>query len=154
MQVSDRTKKIRLKTVKAMLGKLYFNNWLTERFWHNIHIKTDNEVKVSAKEQDIFKLIHYIDQTNFIGFRDVTAILLMFKTGIRISTLCLLREQHVDLENGYLNLDGSTLKNHKLLKLPIDEELIDRLRTLISMNKQIRKHYYRHIVTFSLHKIG
>lgn len=144
MEVSDRTKKIRLKTVKAVLGKFYFNNWLKERFWHNIHIKTDTEVKVSAKESDIYKLFHYIDQSNFIGFRDVTAIQLMFKTGIRISTVCHLRERHVDLENGYLNLDGSTLKNHNFLKLPIDEELAERLRMLIELNKKIRNHYNRH----------
>lgn len=144
IQVSDRTKKIRLKSLKAMLGKFYFNNWLTERFWLNIHIRTDKEIKVSAKESDIFKLVHYIDQTNFIGFRDVTAILLMFKTGIRITTLCNLRERHIDLENGFLNLDGSTLKNHKLLKLPIDEELIERLRTLMELNRKVRKYYNRH----------
>lgn len=66
LEVSARTKKIRLKTVKAVLGEFYFNNWLNDRFWHNIHIKTDTEVKVSAKESDIHILIHYIDQFNLV----------------------------------------------------------------------------------------
>lgn len=141
LDVSIRTKKIRLKTVKALLGKFYFNNWIKERFWLNIQIKIDKEVKPSTKESDIFKLIHYIDQTTFIGFRDVTAILVMYKTGIRISTLSLLRERHIDFENLYLNLDGALLKNHNYLKLPIDIELAERLKQLIKINNKIRKHY-------------
>lgn len=40
-----------------------------------------------------------------------------------------------------LNLDCSILKNHKFLKLPIDEELIDILRMLIELNKGIRNHF-------------
>ena len=88
LDVSLQTKKIRLKTIKAVLGKLFFNNWIKENFWKNIHIKVDKEVKPSAKECDIQKLFHLIDKSTFIGFRDVTAIKLMFKTGIRIHTVC------------------------------------------------------------------
>lgn len=81
-----------MKTIKAVLGKLYFNNWIKDNFWRNIHIKIDKEVKASAKECDIEKLFHLIDKSTFIGFRDTVAIKLMFKTGIRIHTLCELKE--------------------------------------------------------------
>ncbi len=33
LDVSIQTKKIRLKTIKAVLGKFYFNDWLKDRFW-------------------------------------------------------------------------------------------------------------------------
>ena len=141
LEVSLQTKKIRLKTIKAVLGKLFFNNWIKENFWKNIHIKIDKEVKPSAKECDIQKLFHLIDKSTFIGFRDVTAIKLMFKTGIRIHTVCELKERHIDFEKLSLNLDGSTMKNHKYLKLPIDDELADILRLLIKQNQGIRKHF-------------
>lgn len=141
LEVSIQTKKIRLKTIKAVLGKLFFNNWIKENFWKNIHIKVDKEVKPSAKESDIQKLFHLIDISTFIGFRDVTAIKLMFKTGIRIHTVCELKERHIDFEKLSLNLDGSTMKNHKYLKLPIDDELADILRLLIKQNQRIRKHF-------------
>ena len=141
LDVSLQTKKIRLKTIKAVLGKLFFNNWIKENFWKNIHIKVDKEVKPSAKECDIQKLFHLIDKSTFIGLRDVTAIKLMFKTGIRIHTVCELKERHIDFEKLSLNLDGSTMKNHKYLKLPIDDELADILRLLIKQNQQIRKHF-------------
>lgn len=59
----------------------------------------------------------------FIGFRDATAIKLIYKTGIRIRTLGELRELDIYFKNLCLSLDDSILKNHKFSKLPIDEEL-------------------------------
>ncbi|MFL1996524.1 hypothetical protein ABC382_22090 [Lysinibacillus sp. 1P01SD] len=40
-----------------------------------------------------------IDKSTFIGLRDVTAILTMYKTGIRINTLGQLRESYIDWGN-------------------------------------------------------
>ena len=141
LEVSIQTKKIRLKTIKAVLGKLLVNGWIKENFWKDIHIKVDKDVKPSARECDIQKLFYLIDTSTFIGLRDVTAIKLMFKTGIRIHTVCELKERHIDFEKLCLNLDGSTLKNHKYLKLPIDEEMADILKLLIRQNQVIRKHF-------------
>lgn len=117
------------------------NGWVKDRFWSNIQIKIDKEVKKGARESDIEKLLQLIDQTTFIGFRDAAAIKLMFKTGIRIRTLGELRERHIDFENLCLNLDGSTLKNHKFLKLPIDTELAEMLKLFIKLNNGIRAHF-------------
>lgn len=141
IDVSQCTKLIRLKSTKAVLSKFYNNGWLKERFWSNIQIKVDKEVKKGAKESDIDRLLHLIDKTTFIGFRDAVAVQLMYKTGIRIRTLGELRERHIDFENLCLNLDGSTLKNHKFLKLPITKELADMLNMLLQLNGGIRKYY-------------
>ncbi|XKO54679.1 tyrosine-type recombinase/integrase [Lysinibacillus fusiformis] len=141
LKVTPATKLIRLKSTKAVLSKFYNNGWIKEKFWCNIHIKIDKEVKKGAKESDIDKLLELIDQTSFIGFRDAVAIKLMYKTGIRIRTLGELKERHIDFDNLCLNLDGSTLKNHKFLKLPIDKELADMLQLLIKMNDGIRSHF-------------
>lgn len=40
-----------------------------------------------------------------------------------------------------LNLDGSILKNHKFLKLPIDQELAELYKVLIKQNDKIRGYY-------------
>ncbi len=141
LEVKPATKLIRLKSIKAVLSKFYNNGWIKDRFWSNIQIKIDKEVKKGAKESDIDKLLQLIDHTTFIGFRDACAITLMYKTGIRIRTLGELRERHIDLEKLCLNLDGSTLKNHKFLKLPIDEGLAEMLKMLIKLNDGIRAHY-------------
>ncbi|WP_217581544.1 site-specific integrase [Lysinibacillus sp. GbtcB16] len=141
LNVKPATKLIRMKSIKAVLSKFYNNGWIKDRFWSNIQIKIDKEVKKGAKESDIYKLLQLIDQTTFIGFRDAVAIKLMYKTGIRIRTLGELRERHIDFEKLCMNLDGSTLKNLKFLKLPIDEELAEMLKMLINLNDGIRAHY-------------
>lgn len=141
LEVSPATKLIRLKSLKAILSKFLNNGWIKEKFWSSVQIRIDKEVKKGAKESDIDKLLELIDQTSFVGFRDAAAIKLMCKTGIRIRTLGELRERHIDFENLCMNLDGSTLKNHKFLKLPIDEELVEILKMLIKLNDGIRSHF-------------
>lgn len=67
LKVTPATKLIRLKSTKAVLSKFYNNGWIKEKFWCNIHIKIDKEVKRGAKECDIDKLLELIDQTSFIN---------------------------------------------------------------------------------------
>lgn len=65
-------------------------------------MKVDKKVKKGAKPNDIAILISLIDKSTYIGLRDVTAILTMYKTGIRINTLGQLEEKHIDFENKVL----------------------------------------------------
>ena len=141
LDVKQTTKLIRLKSIKAVLSKFFNNGWIKQKFWNSIQLKIDKEVKKGAKESDIDKLLELIDQTSFVGFRDAVAIKLMYRTGIRIKTLAELRERHIDIENLFLSLDGATLKNHKFLKLPIDDELAAMLKILIKLNDGIRQYY-------------
>lgn len=141
LNVSNQTKLIRLKSIKAVLGKFYNNGWFNNRFWSFIQIKIDKHVKKGAKESDIGILLSLLDKNTFIGFRDTVAILTLFKTGVRIRTLGEIRERHIDFDNLFLNLDGSIIKNHNFLKLPIDKELADLLKILINQNKLIREFY-------------
>lgn len=141
LEVAQQTKLIRLKSIKAVLSKFHNNGWMKQKFWSTINIKIDKKVKKDAKANDIEMLIELIDQNTFIGFRDTVAILTLYKTGIRIQTLGELKERHIDYENLSLNLDGSILKNHKFLKLPIDQELADLYQVLIKQNDKIRNYY-------------
>lgn len=141
LEVAQQTKLIRLKSIKAVLSKFHNNGWIKQKFWSTIQIKIDKQIKKGAKADDIEKLIELIDQNTFIGFRDTVAILTIYKTGIRIKTLGELKERHIDYENLTLNLDGSIMKNHKFLKLPIDQELADLYKVLIKQNDKIRSYY-------------
>lgn len=141
LKVSRETKLIRLKSVKAVLSRFHNNGWIQRKFWAGIQIKIDKKVKTEAAEGDIDKLISLVDQSTFIGFRDIVAIVTMYKTGIRIRTLGELQEHHIDIDNMYLNIDGSAMKNHKNLKLPIDDDLAQLFKTLIHMNNGIRSYY-------------
>ncbi len=69
------------------------------------------------------------------------AIITLFKTGVRINTLGQLEEKHIDFDSLTLNLDGAILKNHKLLKLPIDEQIADLFKVLITQNEKVRRRF-------------
>lgn len=141
MDVSNQTKLTRLKCLKAILGKCFNNGWFSSKFWHGINIKVDKKVKKGAKKDDVMVLLSLLDLNTFIGLRDAVAVLTLYRTGIRINTLGQLQEKHLDFENKLLCMDGTILKNHKVLKLPLDDELIHLMKILIMQNNKIRSYY-------------
>lgn len=139
MNVKNSTKKIRYKSLSAVLSRFYDNGWIEKRFWKSIKIRVDEDIKLPAREEDIKLLLSMLDFNNFFQFRDACAVLLMWQTGIRIRTLSHLKERNIDFDNHILLLSGDIMKNHKMSKLPISEELINMLKVLIQQNKIIRK---------------
>lgn len=111
------------------------------KFWKTINIKVDQKVKEGATEHDVNVLLSLLDLGNFIHLRDAAAVLLMFKTGIRINTLVQLEERHIDFKNQVLNIEGSIMKNHQQIKLPFDDFLKKLLEILIKQNTIIRREY-------------
>lgn len=141
MKVSNQTKLTRLKCLKAFLSRCFDNHWIEMKFWKTINIKVDQKVKEGATEREVNMLLSLLDLNNFVQLRDAVAVLLMFKTGIRINTLVQLEERHVDFRNNMLNLEGSIMKNHQQIKLPFDDYLKKMLEVLIKHNAVIRKEY-------------
>ncbi|WP_437131619.1 tyrosine-type recombinase/integrase [Bacillus atrophaeus] len=141
MNVSNQTKLTRLKCLKAFLSRCFDNGWIEIKFWKTINIKVDQKVTEGATERDVNLLLSLLDLSNFIQLRDATAVLVMFKTGIRINTLTQLEERHIDFNNNVLNLEGSIMKNHQQIKLPFDDVLKRLLKVLIKQNAMIRDGY-------------
>ena len=135
------TKANRYRFICAILGRFYDNKWLTEKFWKGIRLKVNKKTQQNANENELEVLLSLIDTTKWIGFRDVTALLLLYRTGIRIQTLVSLREHHIDYENKELALSGEIMKNGRNLHLPLDDELLDLLNQLIKQNKIVRNRY-------------
>ncbi|WP_262381109.1 tyrosine-type recombinase/integrase [Bacillus infantis] len=141
MAVFNQTKLTRLKCLKAILGKCFNNGWFSSKFWHGINIKVEKKVKKGVKKDDVMVLLSLLDLNTFIGLRDALAVLTLYKTGVRINTLGQLQDRHIDFENKLLCMDGTILKNHKMLKLPIDDELLKLFKVLITQNNKIRAYY-------------
>ncbi|GGE76161.1 tyrosine-type recombinase/integrase [Priestia taiwanensis] len=141
MNVSNQTKLTRLKCLKAFLSRCFDNGWIKMKFWKTINIKVDQKIKEGATEHEINLLLSVLDLSNFIQLRDAVAILVMFKTGIRINTLVQLEERHIDFGNNVLNLEGSIMKNHQQIKLPFDDLLRKLLEVLMKHNVVIRQEY-------------
>jgi len=141
MNVKNTTKLTRLKCFKAFLGRCFDNGWFTNKFWRSVNIKVDTEIKEGATDEDVNLLLSVLDYTKFLDLRNATAILLMYRCGLRIGTIARMKEKHVDFVNQRLQLDGEVMKNHKGLILPIDEQLTYLLQIMIKQNHLIRDEY-------------
>lgn len=139
MNVKNSTRRIRFKSLSAVLTRFSENGWIENKFWKSIKIKVDEEIKQPAKEEDIELLMGLLDFSNFFQLRDACAVLMMWQTGIRVKTLSLLNERNIDFNNKTLMLDGDIMKNHKISKLPLSDELVKMLEILINQNSVVRK---------------
>ncbi|GAF24066.1 hypothetical protein JCM19047_3934 [Bacillus sp. JCM 19047] len=139
MQVSNQTKLTRLKCLKAFLNKCIDYGWLNSKFWRHIQIKVDSPIKKGAEEKDVMLLLSLMDLNRFVELRDATALLLMYRTGIRIGTLSALKEEHIDFNSKTLRIDGNILKNHQQIHLPFDDVVEKLLRALIKQNALVRR---------------
>ncbi|MGY3186782.1 tyrosine-type recombinase/integrase [Lysinibacillus sp. TE18511] len=101
----------------------------------------DTEIKEGATDEDVNLLLSVLDYTKFLDLRNATAILLMYRCGLRIGTIARMKEKHVDFVNQRLQLDGEVMKNHKGLILPLDEQLTYLLQVMIKQNRLIRDEY-------------
>lgn len=133
----------RFRFVSAILTRFYDNGWLKDqgKFWKDIKIKVDKKVKKAADESELEILLSLIDTTSWIGWRDVTVLVLLYRTGIRIHTLTSLKEEHINFNEKMLVLSGDIMKNGQVLKIPLDDELLMLLERLIKQNHEVRKRY-------------
>lgn len=111
------------------------------KFWRSVNIKVDTEIKEGATDEDVNLLLSVLDYTKFLDLRNATAILLMYRCGLRIGTIARMKEKHVDFVNLRLQLDGEVMKNHKGLILPLDEQMSVLLQIMLKQNNLIRDEY-------------
>lgn len=103
-----------------------------------INIRVDTPVKEGATKDDVLALLRILDLTDFVQLRYAAAILIMYQTGLRLATVTALEEHHIDLDAKLLRLDGSILKNRKMLILPFDNRLARIFDALMKRNAIIR----------------
>lgn len=135
------TKANRLRFISAILKRFYANDWIAYQFWKDIKVKISKKQQQPATENELEILLSLIDTSTFIGFRDVCILLVLYRTGIRVNTLVEMREEHIDFANKELALSADIMKNHKNLRLPLDDELLELLARLIKQNQIVRKRY-------------
>lgn len=140
MNVKDSTKLLRLKSLKAVLTRLYDRGYFQERFWKPIKIRVDSPTKQGTLPEDLEILFNILDLTDYFQLRDAVAVLLMYTTGLRSATVSQLREIHVDLDKQLLTLSGDIMKNRQTLLLPLDKQTTNLMKSLIAENKKIRAH--------------
>ena len=143
MDVSNQTKLTRLKCLKAFLTRCLDNGWFKTKFWRTVTVKVDSEVKVGAEEKDVNILLSMLDLTDYVELRDAVAVLIMYQCGLRIKSLSLLEERHIDVERGELRISGDIVKNRKEIILPLEEQTAQLLSILIQQNAVVRREYQK-----------
>ncbi|MBC2166222.1 tyrosine-type recombinase/integrase [Listeria booriae] len=141
MEVSNNTLLIRLKCFKAFLGKCFNNGWIKERFWHTVNVKVDKQIKRGTTDEQIAQVLSVIDMSTFVGLRDAVAVVMLYRTGLRVGSLVSVLESDIDSTANTITLQGAQLKNRKPLVLPLPPELVDMVEVLIEQNDIIRSHY-------------
>lgn len=141
MDVKNSTKLTRLKCFKAFLGRCHDNGWFDNRFWKSVNIRVDTAIKEGATDYDVYLALSFLDMTKFIDLRNATAILLMYRCGLRIGTLARMKESQIDFDTDKLLLSGEVMKNHQGLILPFDKQIRYFFEVLINQNKKIREEY-------------
>lgn len=141
MKVSNSTKLIRLKCLKAFLGRCFKNGWLTRNFWDNVKIKADTPIKEGATDREIRTLLSLLDLTDFVQLRDAAAILTMYQTGLRVGTVVQLENKHVDVDAKMFKIDGEIVKNHEAIHLPFDDVLARLIAVLLRQNDAVRREH-------------
>lgn len=136
--ISDVSKQTRLRCMKAILNRFLNKGLIELNFWKDISVTVNTEIKEGTTEQEVFKLISLLDFSNYAQFRDATAILLLWETGVRLGSLAGLESHMIDYETHIINFSGAIMKNHRALKLPISEELCEMLSHLIECNEMIK----------------
>ena len=136
--VSPSTKRIRSKVMKAILNRWLREGLLEINFWKDIRIKVDEDVKIGTSPEEMYKLLKALDLNDFVQLRDACIFLLMWETGVRIGTMSRMRGDIIDFKEQVIHFDGSTMKNHRRLSLPISARLVKMLRSLIRVNKDVR----------------
>lgn len=135
--VSSATKRIRTKVMKAILNKWYNEGLLEFNFWKDIRIKVDEEVKRGVSTKEMSELLKSLDLNDFVQLRDACIFLLIWETGVRLGTIARMENDVIDFNERLVHFDGSTMKNHKPLSLPISKRLGKMLKALIETNKEV-----------------
>lgn len=136
-EVSQSTRRIRLKAIRAILNRLYDNGVLKDKFWAGIQVKVDEQVKPGVTLRELNKLLESLDLTEFAPFRDACLYILLWETGVRIETATLLELDMIDSQQLIIHFPGRTMKNGRALSLPVTQQLVDMLYQLDELNKHV-----------------
>jgi len=81
--------------------------------------------------QDVAKLLNAPDVNTFCGLRDKIAMLFMYRAGLRVSEVCNLTVDDVDMEKGFIFVQSG--KGDKDRVVPMDPELSEWCRKWIAV---------------------
>lgn len=136
-----KTIKRKLATLKALLNYLEFEDYITVNPFRKMRIKI-KEPKIYPTLMDadevrrVFKAAYDlkneapVNAQQWLKVRDVAIVELLFATGMRVSELCFLKHDQINLETGHIRIFGKGSKERVIQ--------IFNLETLKSINDYVK----------------
>ena len=132
-QLKPKTSKRKIAVVKAMFNFLEFDDTLEVNPFRKLRIQikdplilpvvmTFDEVKkiLEVLYKDFYGSNKKSNFKQFESVRNIAVIELLFATGIRVSELCNIRKENIDLESGVLKIFGKGGKERTIQIYPCD----------------------------------
>jgi integrase/recombinase XerD len=123
---------IRLRVFRTMC-----NFWCEEDMIDNNPMSTVKLVKTNQYEEvpgisdeDIDRLLNYLDDRQYAEWRDKTLILLLLDTGLRINEALNITIHQIDFRELTLTVPSEIAKNRKDREIPLTREVAKRLKEL------------------------
>jgi integrase/recombinase XerD len=82
--------------------------------------------------QEVERLLEAPDRKNVLGLRDAAMLELLYATGLRVTELCRLRTDELDLDAGFVSTMG---KGRKQRLVPVGETALDLLRRYLQESR-------------------
>jgi integrase/recombinase XerD len=124
-------------TINKKINSLQsFNYYLIEKGYMNeniinlrrdrVKIATGSEHQVEVfSEQQVNRILFYIQDQKKVSLRDRMIILLLLFTGVRVSELCNIKIKNIDFLIGHLQMSG---KGGKFREIPLKEEVVEAIK--------------------------
>ena len=135
-------KKYKPHTVNIRIGSLkVYLNWLYKKKYTNDNyslyiskIKVDKDTIQPLTKKEIKKMLNTCDTSIYSGLRDLTIMVTILDTGIRIQELCNCTTEDVDIKNKLLLVRAQNAKSRKFRHLPLSRESTHLLKKMIEIS--------------------
>jgi len=94
--------------------------------------------------QDAAKLLNTPDTSTFCGLRDKVAMLFMYRAALRVSEVCNLTVDDVDLEKGFIFVRSG--KGDKDRVVPMDPELLEWCNKWLTKGTPVLPRFFKKVV--------
>lgn len=114
------TMNVRIRTTRAFLRWCYEEGHIAEPIHEKFKpVKVPNDHVDALTPDEVKRLLNVIDDTRFVGFREITIILTALDTMARISEIVAMKRDNVDLREGTVRLEADDTKSKRTRVVPL-----------------------------------
>ncbi|MBY0157212.1 tyrosine-type recombinase/integrase [Cytobacillus firmus] len=132
--LSPVTANVRIRTIRAFLRYCYLNGYIIEPIHEHFKpVKTKEDTLESFTPEEVKRLLSFVDEKSYKGFRDKVIIYLLLDTLVRCSELVGIKRKNIDLKAGFITLESEGTKAKKSRVIPISTKTTKLLKEYVEL---------------------